>query len=65
MIYAITKPNFVTFTLTGSSEATDTLYTLALLKEIIGVFPQHSTKAICETLLRLMTLSNPVSVYRH
>ncbi|OWF35995.1 RRP12-like protein [Mizuhopecten yessoensis] len=44
----------------GSGDATDTLHTLSLLKEVVGLLPQHSTKSVCETILRLMTLSNPM-----
>ncbi|XP_060076895.1 RRP12-like protein [Ylistrum balloti] len=44
----------------GTGDATDTLHTLSLLKEVMGHLPQHSTKSVCETILRLMTLSNPM-----
>ncbi|XP_069140254.1 RRP12-like protein [Argopecten irradians] len=44
----------------GTGNATDTLHTLALLKDVVGLLHQHSTKSVCETILRLMTLSNPM-----
>lgn len=44
----------------GSKENTTTLHVLGLLKELIGTFPQGAVKSCCETLLRVMTLSNVV-----
>ncbi|KAJ8317039.1 hypothetical protein KUTeg_004943 [Tegillarca granosa] len=46
----------------GTGEALVTLHTLALLKDSIGLFPSNSVKSTCETILRLMTLSN-VALY--
>ncbi|CAC5426030.1 RRP12 [Mytilus coruscus] len=42
----------------GTGEALDTLHTLALLKDILAQFPLNSMKSCCETILRMMTLSN-------
>ncbi|WAR21706.1 RRP12-like protein [Mya arenaria] len=42
----------------GLGEAVDTLHTLALLKQILPVLPLNSTKVVCETILKVMTLSN-------
>nr|XP_006820689.1 PREDICTED: RRP12-like protein-like [Saccoglossus kowalevskii] len=42
----------------GAGEPRATLHVLGLLKDILGVFPQTSLRATCETLLRVMTLSN-------
>ncbi|XP_070541212.1 RRP12-like protein [Ptychodera flava] len=42
----------------GAGEAHATLHVLGLLKDILGVFPQSSLKSTCETILRVMTLSN-------
>ncbi|XP_013779774.1 RRP12-like protein isoform X2 [Limulus polyphemus] len=38
--------------------ATLTLHILCLLKEILMIFPYKSLKAVCETLLKVMTLGN-------
>ena len=46
----------------GSSEATTTLHILGLLKEVISVLPKNNLKTVCETILKVMTLSNVVSV---
>ena len=37
-----------------ASEATDVLYTLLLLKEVISVFPAASVKSVCDAVLGLM-----------
>lgn len=50
---------------TGSGESTDTLHILTLLKDIMGTFSLNSVKAVCETILRVMTLSNVVSTFYH
>ncbi|XP_077992398.1 RRP12-like protein [Glandiceps talaboti] len=42
----------------GSGEGHVTLHVLGLLKDILAVFPQTSLKSTCETMLRVMTLSN-------
>ncbi|XP_022336615.2 RRP12-like protein isoform X1 [Crassostrea virginica] len=42
----------------GSGESSDTLHILTLLKDIMGTFSLNSVKAVCETILRVMTLSN-------
>ncbi|XP_013379809.1 RRP12-like protein isoform X2 [Lingula anatina] len=42
----------------GTGEASDTLHILGLLKDILHVFPHNSLKSTCETVLRVMTLSN-------
>ncbi|KAK6185603.1 hypothetical protein SNE40_007802 [Patella caerulea] len=44
----------------GSSEAINTLYTLGLLREVLGTFSQNSLKSTCENILRVMTISNPL-----
>ena len=45
----------------GGGEAADTLHTLSLLRSILPVLPHNSVKSACETILRVMTLSNVVS----
>lgn len=50
---------------TGSGESSDTLHILTLLKDIMGTFSLNSVKAVCETILRVMTLSNVVSIFYH
>lgn len=50
---------------TGSGESSDTLHILTLLKDIMGTFSLNSVKAVCETILRVMTLSNGVSTFYH
>ncbi|OCT70055.1 RRP12-like protein isoform X2 [Xenopus laevis] len=42
----------------GSKEATTTLHMLTLLKELLPCFPVSMVKSCCETLLKVMTLSN-------
>ncbi|XP_056147763.1 RRP12-like protein [Lampris incognitus] len=42
----------------GSKEDTTALHVLGLLKELMATFPQGAVKSCCETLLRVMTLSN-------
>ncbi|XP_045190399.2 RRP12-like protein [Mercenaria mercenaria] len=42
----------------GMGEAVDTLHTLSLLRQILPVCAQHSVKTACETVLKVMTLSN-------
>ena len=42
----------------GTGNALETLHTLALLKDILAQFPLNSVKSSCETILRMMTLSN-------
>ncbi|XP_061180059.1 RRP12-like protein isoform X1 [Saccostrea echinata] len=42
----------------GSTESSDTLYILSLLKDIMCTFSLSSLKSVCETILRVMTLSN-------
>lgn len=42
----------------GTGDASDTLHALGLLRRILAVLPKSSIKSACETLLRLMTLSN-------
>ena len=44
----------------GTGEATATLHTLELLKEILAVMPRAALKSCCEAILRVMTLSNVV-----
>ncbi len=49
--------------LAGTGEATETKHTLELLKNILAVLPANSLKSCCETILKLMTLSNVVSKF--
>ncbi|XP_059803243.1 RRP12-like protein [Hypanus sabinus] len=42
----------------GSTENATTLHVLCLLKEVLPCFPVSCVKSCCETLLRVMTLSN-------
>ncbi|XP_048746321.2 RRP12-like protein isoform X2 [Ostrea edulis] len=42
----------------GSGEASDTLHILTLLKDVMSTFSLNSVKSVCETILRVMTLSN-------
>ncbi|ESO86543.1 hypothetical protein LOTGIDRAFT_128850 [Lottia gigantea] len=42
----------------GSSDVVNTLYTLGLLKEIMGTFSHNSLKSTCENILRVMTINN-------
>ncbi|XP_064601005.1 RRP12-like protein [Liolophura sinensis] len=42
----------------ASVDCQTTLHILGLLQDILGTFPQQSLKSVCETILRLMTLSN-------
>ncbi|KAK3094601.1 hypothetical protein FSP39_003915 [Pinctada imbricata] len=42
----------------GTGEAVDTLHILALLKDVLSSLPLNSVKSVCETILRMMTLSN-------
>ncbi|PVD30877.1 hypothetical protein C0Q70_10152 [Pomacea canaliculata] len=42
----------------GANEALDTLHILGLLRDIMSTFPQNSIKSTCETVLRVMTVSN-------
>ncbi|KAK3582767.1 hypothetical protein CHS0354_015294 [Potamilus streckersoni] len=42
----------------GIGEASDTLHILSLLKDVLSVFPRNTMKSCCETVLKLMTLSN-------
>ncbi|KAG8435420.1 hypothetical protein GDO86_013382 [Hymenochirus boettgeri] len=42
----------------GNKEATTTLHMLTLLKELLPCFPLSMVKSCCETLLKVMTLSN-------
>ncbi|XP_048249347.1 RRP12-like protein [Haliotis rufescens] len=42
----------------GTGDAVDSLHVLTLLKEIIGEFAQSSVKVVCETILKVMTVSN-------
>ncbi|KAL3864637.1 hypothetical protein ACJMK2_006302, partial [Sinanodonta woodiana] len=42
----------------SGGEAIDTLHVVSLLKDVLSVFPQNYVKSCCETILRLMTLSN-------
>ncbi|CAH1783394.1 unnamed protein product, partial [Owenia fusiformis] len=42
----------------GGADATTSLHILGLLKDVLSTFPHHSLKAVCEAILRLMTLSN-------
>ncbi|XP_071947906.1 RRP12-like protein [Antedon mediterranea] len=44
----------------GTGEATTTLHVLGLMKDTLPWFPKQSIKSCCETLLRVMTLSNPL-----
>ncbi|XP_033098395.1 RRP12-like protein isoform X2 [Anneissia japonica] len=44
----------------GTGEATTTLHILGLMKDTLPWFPKQSIKSCCETLLRVMTLSNPL-----
>jgi hypothetical protein len=38
------------------------LHALLLLKEVVGVFPKQQLKLACETVLKVMTLGNAVTV---
>ncbi len=38
------------------------LHALLLLKEVLGVFPKQQLKTACETILKVMTLGNAVTV---
>lgn len=38
------------------------LHALILLKEVLGVFPKQQLKTACETVLKVMTLGNAVTV---
>ncbi|XP_033632668.1 RRP12-like protein [Asterias rubens] len=42
----------------GTGEVATTMHVLGLLKEVMSCLPQSSLKLACETILRLMTLSN-------
>ncbi|XP_069756548.1 RRP12-like protein isoform X2 [Narcine bancroftii] len=44
----------------GGTETATTLHVLCLLKEVLPCFPVSCVKSCCETLLRVMTLSNPM-----
>jgi hypothetical protein len=57
----VCKMSDKTHTYTGSGEASDTLHILTLLKDIMATFSLNSVKSVCETILRVMTLSNVVS----
>lgn len=46
----------------GASEAVDTLHVLSLLQDVLSAFPQNSIKSACETILRVMTVSNPLVI---
>ena len=48
--------------ITGTGESADSLYTLALLKSLLPVLPHNSVKSACETILRVMTISNVVII---
>lgn len=45
----------------GVDESGNVLHLVGLLKLILPSFPQQALKSSCETLLKLMTLSNVVS----
>ncbi|XP_022106693.1 RRP12-like protein [Acanthaster planci] len=42
----------------GTGEVATTMHVLGLLKDVLSCLPQNSLKSACETILRLMTLSN-------
>ncbi|XP_041369339.1 RRP12-like protein [Gigantopelta aegis] len=42
----------------GTGEATNTLYSLALLRDVMSSFSKNSIQSCCETVLRVMTISN-------
>ena len=46
----------------GNSNLKAVLHALLLLKEVIGVFPKQQLKAACETILKVMTLGNAITV---
>ena len=60
----VAQTRLVSLHLSGVGEATATLHTLELLKNILSVLPQHSLKSCCEMILRVMTLSNVVGFQR-
>jgi hypothetical protein len=51
---------FQTFCCTGLDENSDAMHYVALFKMILPCFPHNALKSSCETLLKLMTLSNVV-----
>jgi hypothetical protein len=59
-LYKESKDHEVYYMILGMGEAIDTLHTLSLLKQVLPVFPQNSVKTVCETILKVMTLSNVV-----
>ena len=46
----------------GGDGATSTLHTLELMRHVMASFSHSSLKSICETILRIMTLGNVVSI---
>lgn len=52
------------FVCLGANEALDTLHILGLLRDIMSTFPQNSIKSTCETVLRVMTVSNVVKCFK-
>jgi hypothetical protein len=46
----------------GSSNLKAVLHALLLLKEVMGVFPKQQIKLACETILKIMTLGNAITV---
>ncbi len=45
----------------GVGDALNSLHVLSLLKDVLGDFPKSSVKSVCETILKVMTVSNVVS----
>ena len=46
----------------NNSNLKGVLHALLLLKEVLGVFPKQQIKAACETILKIMTLGNAITV---
>lgn len=44
----------------GTAGQTTTLHTLTFLKDIIHTFPKAQIKSTCETILKIMTMNNPL-----
>lgn len=49
----------------GTGEAGTTCHVLSLLKDNLVTFPKNHLKTTCETILKVMTLSNVVSYQIH
>ena len=47
----------------GLSNKVEVLHILSLLKDTLSLFPSKNVKSLCEVVLRLMTLTDLVSVW--